>query len=260
MGDRVMMNNGDEIKPQSSVYGFLAEQAQQNRFSVVMNTMFKSRGIDAMIIPMNIRPDDFFYTVSGLRNAKLQGVVIAPEFRHDVVELCDVKSRDVEACGFCDILTVRESQLYGDIFIGRAIVQLLKERDVSTLALYGSGALAKSILLHVNKSRVKKVILFNDRVESCMELIESVKKECEGIDIDIERASTQQRADFSGCDMAINVANQLVLFSEVTAAAVMVDFAKQGSPFSECKSEYLGYDDILPYLNTAANTIFEGRE
>ncbi len=254
-----MMNNNDEIKPQSKVYGFLAEQAQQNRFSVVMNTMFKSSGIDAMIIPMNIRPDDFFYTVSGLRSAKLQGVVIAPEFRHDVLELCDVKSSDVTVCGFCDILSVKESQLYGDIFIGRAIIELLKDKSVKTLALYGSGALAKAILLHVNESSVEKVTLFNDRVESCMELVEAVDGMYGDIEIDIERSNSEMSADFSAFDMAINVATQLELFSKVSAAKVMVDFAKQGSPFSLSGGEYLGYDDILPYLNAAANNIFEGR-
>jgi len=254
-----MMNNNDEIKPQSKVYGFLAEQAQQNRFSVVMNSMFKSSGIDAMIIPMNIRPDDFFYTVSGLRSAKLQGVVIAPEFRHDALELCDVKSSDVTVCGFCDILSVKESKLYGDIFIGRAIIELLKDKNVKTLALYGSGALAKAILLHVNESSVEKVTLFNDRVESCMELVEAVAGMCGNIEIDIERSNSEMPADFSAFDMAINVATQLELFSKVNVAKVMVDFAKQGSPFSLSGGEYSGYDDILPYLNAAANNIFEGR-
>ncbi len=256
-----MMNNSDEIKLDTKAYGFLAENAQQNRFSTVMNTMFKSSAINAMIIPMNIREDDFYFTVSGLRSAKLQGVVIAPEYRHNVLELCDFKSTDVQECGFCDILTVKESKLHGDIFIGKALCILVKEKNMNSLALYGSGALAKSILLHVKTANVKKLTLFNDRVESCMELINSLSSELEGIEVDIERASSDVVADFSLYDMAINVANQEELFSKIVSAKVMIDLAKRGSPFSQCKSsEYLGYDDILPYLNREAYNIFEGIE
>ncbi len=58
-----MMNCNDAIKPQTKVYGFLSEYAQQNRFSVMMNRMFQNIGADAMMIPMNIRADDFFFTI-----------------------------------------------------------------------------------------------------------------------------------------------------------------------------------------------------
>ncbi|MEA2111036.1 MAG: hypothetical protein U9P71_03200 [Campylobacterota bacterium] len=256
-----MMNNNDEIKIDSQVYGFLAEYAQQDRFSVSMNSMFKTLGSNSMIIPMNIREDDFYYTVSGLRSAKLQGVVIAPEYRHNVLELCDFKSSDVNECGFCDILVVKEAKLYGDIFIGRAVCTFINEKKVASLALYGSGALAKAILLHVKNSSVKKVTLFNDRVESCMELLNTLEGKLEGVEIDIERACSDSKADFSTFDMAINVANAEKLFSEIQSAKIMVDFAKSNSPFSECSScTYAGYDDILPYLNTEAYNIFEGKK
>jgi shikimate 5-dehydrogenase len=254
-----MMNNNDEIKLDTKVYGFLGEYAQQNRFSVMMNAMFKRIHSNAMIIPMNIRADDFYYTVTGLRQAKLNGAVIAQEYRHDVVELCDFKSNDVSMCGFCDILRVVDGKLYGDILIGRAINMLLKEKGATSLALYGSGALAKSILLHVKHSGIKKVTLFNDRIESCMELIETLGEALLGIDVDIERASNDLAADFSASNIAINTANQMSLFSAVHSSPVMVDFAMQRSPFSDSAAdEYLGYDAILPYLNQSAYNIFEG--
>ncbi len=256
-----MMNNNDEIKLNTKAYGFLSEYAQQNRFSVVMNSMFRSVGTDAMMIPMNIRADDFYFTVSGLRNAKLNGVVIGKEYRHDVLELCDFKSSDVQACGFCDIVNVKEGKLYGDIFIGRALNRLFKDRAVKSLALYGSGALAKSILLHVKDSGIKKVTLFNDRIESCRDLIDALGDAIEGVEVDIERANNELRADFSPYDIALNVANQEELFSQVKSSKTVVDLSQSDSPFSMMPAqEYLGYDDILTYMNKSAHTIFEGKE
>jgi len=256
-----MMNNNDEIKPTTKVYGFLSEYAQQNRLSVVMNSMFKSIGTDAMMIPMNIRADDFYYTVSGLRNAKLNGVIIGKEYRHDLLDLCDVISSDVQACGFCDILNVKEGKLYGDVFIGRALNRLFNDRAVKSLALYGSGALAQSILLHVKKGPINKVTLFNDRIESCKELIETLGDAIEGIEVEIERANSALCADFSRCDMALNAAKDEALFSPIISSSVMVDLAQNDSAFStHASSEYLGYDAILPYMSQSAYTIFEGVE
>jgi len=230
-------------------------------FSTMMNSRFKSIGTDAMMIPMNIRADDFYFTVSGLRKAKLDGVIIGKEYRHDVLDLCDFQSSDVQACGFCDILNVKEGKLYGDIFIGKALCTLLKEKSVNSLALYGSGALAKSILLHVKQSGTKKVTLFNDRIESCMELIDAVGDAIRGIEVDIERTNTTLPADFSPFDLALNVANQEELFSPVKSSKIMVDLSKSGSPFSMMPAcEYLGYDDILTHMNERACKIFEGKE
>ncbi len=256
-----MMNNNDAIKPATKVYGFLSEYAQQNRFSSVMNSMFRDIGADAMIIPMNIRADDFYFTVSGLRNAKLNGVIIGKEYRHDVLELCDSKSSDVQACGFCDIVKVKEGKLYGDIFIGRALNRLFQDKAVTSLALYGSGALAHATLLHVKESSIKTVTLFNDRVESCKELVDKLGDVLAGIDVEIERADSELSADFSPYDMALNVADQEKLFSPVTSTQTVADLSQSGSPFSALSaSEYLGYDALLPYMTQSAHTIFKGRE
>jgi len=56
------MNEHNGIGRQTSLYGFIAEEAQQNRLSVSMNRLFKAAGDDAMMIPMNIREDDFYFT------------------------------------------------------------------------------------------------------------------------------------------------------------------------------------------------------
>ncbi len=143
--------------------------------------------------------------------------------------------------------------------MGRAMGALFQERKIRSLALYGSSSLAQSILYHVKCSGVKEVTLFSDRIESCRECIDGAGAALHGVSYDIERANEALIADFSAFDMAINVADEKRLFSDVAGAAVMVDFAQTGSPFSALKeSEYLGYDDLLAFMNASAYTIFEG--
>ena len=61
------MNEANQITQTTRLYGFIAEAAQQNRFAVTLNKRFKSAGDDAMMIPMNIRPDDLHYTVANMK-------------------------------------------------------------------------------------------------------------------------------------------------------------------------------------------------
>ncbi len=251
-----MMNMNDEIQINTKVYGFLGEYAQQNRFSVTMNTFFKSQATNAMMIPMNIRADDFYYTVSGLRHAKLNGVVIDKEYRHQAVDLCDHCSDDVLACGFCDVIRVHNGLLYGDVAIGRALAMLLEHYEIGTLALYGSGALAKALLLHVQQSALKKITLYHDRVESCMHLARAFNGALEGLEVDIVRANHEMIADFSKHDMAINCVDESTLFSPVTPSHMMVDVSDENGAFSAVATgTYFGYDALLPYMNATVYTI-----
>ncbi len=254
----ISMNEANQIGVQTRLYGFIAEKAQPNRFSVVLNKLFRSNGDDAMIIPMNIREDDLYFTVSGLRNSQLKGAAFGEEYRHDVLDLLEGKSEEVLACGFCDILHIRDEKLYGDIAIGRAIVSLLHERGIKVLSILGSGALAKSILMHLKESDVEKVILYNDRIESCMELMQSVENETAGIEIDIERVIDGKTTDLSRSDAAFN-ASILQNGGEITidSAPLMIDLNTHTSLFkAAAKGEYMGYDMLLPYLTRTAYTIW----
>jgi len=254
------MNDDNRVNAQTLLFGFLSEYAQQNRFSTTLNKKLKEEGVDAMCVPMNIRPDDFYFTVSGLRNAQLTGVAIGNDFRHEVLELLDGKSEEVSACGFCDILSVKDGKLYGEVMVGKAIAAVLNDKGVKSLALYGSGALAKSVVMHLDGSGVEKVVLFNDRIESCMELMQSVP--LQEIEVDIERCNAEIEADFSGCDAALNSANQTALFSPVKSAGLMIDLCDKASPFRDvADKEYMGYNELLDYINeTARNIWFEGEK
>ncbi|MEA3373269.1 MAG: hypothetical protein U9Q62_06195 [Campylobacterota bacterium] len=252
------MNEANKISAETKLYGFIAEKAQSNRYSVLLNKLFKANGDDAMIIPMNIREDDLYFTVSGLRNSQLKGAAFGEEYRHDLLDLLEGKSEEVLACGFCDLLHIRDEKLYGEITIGRAIAALLLERGIKVLSILGSGALAKSILMHLKESSVEKVILYNDRIESCMELMQSVEEYIAGIEIDIERVIDGEITDLSQSDAAFN-ASTLQNGGELSidSAPLMIDLCTHTSLFKAAATEeYIGYDMVLPYLTQTAYTIW----
>lgn len=217
------MNDDNVIDTQSFLFGFLAEYAQQNRFSVTLNRYFKDNGDNAMCIPMNIRPDDIYFTVAGLREAKLNGVALASEYVEGVMEQLNHQSDEVKACGFCDTIIVKEGELYGELASGRAICSLLKQKAVSRLAILGSGKLAKSILMHIQDSGIKELVLLNDRVESCMKLMQEHTKELEGITVDIDRAVEDVEIDLSSYDGFINATPSAPKLTKINKDTVLID-------------------------------------
>lgn len=223
------MNDDNAIDMQSLLFGFLAEYAQQNRFSVTINRYFKENGNNGMCIPMNIRPDDIYFTVAGLREAKLNGVALGAEYVEGVMEQLNHKSSEVQACGFCDTIIVKDKELYGEIASGRAICSLLKEKNISKLAILGSGKLAKSILLHIQDSGIKELVLINDRVESCMSLMQECAKELEGINVDIDRAAENEEIDLSSFDAFINATPSSPRLSKINKETVLIDLKSESN-------------------------------
>lgn len=229
------MNDANEINTESKLFGFLAEYAQQNRFSVTINRCFKDNSDNAMCIPMNIRPDDIYFTVAGLKEAKLNGVALGSEYVTGVVEQLDYESDEVKACGFCDTIIVKNGELYGEVATGAAICKVLKEQGVEKLALLGSGKLARSILMHLKDSGVKELVLLNDRVESCMNLMQEYQSEIEGISVDIDRAVSGAQIDLSGFDGFINAipidvklakADKDTVLIDMKSDSILADYAK----------------------------------
>jgi len=223
------MNDANEIDTQSLLFGFLAEYAQQNRFSVAINRYFKENSDNAMCIPMNIRPDDIYFTVAGLRDAKLNGVALGSEYVEGVVEQLNHQSEEVKACGFCDTIIVKEKELYGEVASGRAVCAVLKEKAVTKVAMLGSGKLAKSIVMHIQDTGIKELVLLNDRVESCMTLMQEHTKELEGINVDIDRAVENEEIDLSSFDAFINAAPMAPKLSKINKETVLIDLKSESN-------------------------------
>lgn len=124
-----MMNNDNSITNETILYGFISEEAHANRFCAIINKLFKSNGINAMAIPMNIRPDDLVYTISQMRHSKLSGAVIGSDYQENVYELLDDKSDMVNEYGVCDFIKIENSRLIGDFVINKALNKYAENSD-----------------------------------------------------------------------------------------------------------------------------------
>lgn len=116
-----MMNNDNSITAETKLFGYIAENAQSSRFAVTVNKLFKESGINAMVIPMNIRPDDVTFTISQMRGSKLSGALIGNEYQEEAYDLIDDATDAARTQGYCDLILIVEGKLVGDLITPSAL-------------------------------------------------------------------------------------------------------------------------------------------
>jgi len=132
-----MMNNDNSITTETLLYGFIAENAHSNRFSVTVNKLFKTNAVNAMVIPMNIRPDDAAFTISQMRSSKLNGALISSEYQEEAFGLLDSMSNTVVESGYCDFIRIENGKLMGELIAPAALEKFADtfEEDIAINAL-----------------------------------------------------------------------------------------------------------------------------
>jgi len=80
-----------------------------------------------MMIPMNIREDDFYYTLVNMKKSHVNGALLAREYTKSVVEILDDASEIVKSSGVCDMVVRDGQKLFGDLVFPSALVSVLKK-------------------------------------------------------------------------------------------------------------------------------------
>lgn len=117
------MNAENIISKKTKLFGLIGEKAGTNNLFAKINRLIKDESVDAMIIPMNIREDDFFFTVANMKKSQVDGAYIETEFQTAVLELLDTKDEIVEVYNRCDFVVKEGETLKG---------YLLEKNDVSS--------------------------------------------------------------------------------------------------------------------------------
>ncbi len=123
------MNAHDEIQKETKLYGLIAEHASPNRLFVMLNKLTKSQNSNAMMIPMNIREDDFYFTLSNMKKSHVNGAYIASEYQESAIELLDESDEFVQVYNKCDFVVRDGERLIGTYLekngalVGEALAQ-----------------------------------------------------------------------------------------------------------------------------------------
>jgi len=246
-----MMNEANQISKQTILFGYIGEDAGVSRFSAVINKIFKQNSVDAMMIPMNIREDDLFFTITNMKKSHVNGAVISSEYVSDVVDMLDDASGIVKRSGMCDIVYKEGESLRGDIFGVRVLNEHLKDMMVSKIALIGTNHYAKAFSFLACGFEVS---YFNDNLEELMEFSNSVDLH----NPDLNRISSDMDVDLSDFDCVLDFSDlqDLSMITKLPSVLLDMKHKKQFSPLkvvaNKLDANYTSYDDIIDKLASKA--------
>jgi shikimate 5-dehydrogenase len=245
------MNNANQISRQTKLFGFIGEEAGVSRFSAVINKMFKANNDDVMMIPMNIREDDLYFTVSNMKKSHVNGAIISTEYVNDILDILDEASGLVKRSGMCDIVFKEGEKLRGDIFGMRVLTEYLKDIRAAKIAIVGIGAHAKAFSFLACGFNVS---YFNENLEALMNFTKEVALE----DADLNRMASGMSLDFSNFDVLLDFSdfNSLEMIEKFPAFSFDMKNTKQFSALKnrakELEAKYISYDDMIDNLTAQA--------
>ena len=249
-----MINNENQISKKTKLFGFIGEHAGVSRFSALMNKSFKAASDDTMMIPMNIREDDFFFTLSNMKKSHVDGAVISNEYITKSVEILDSKSGLVERTGMCDIVFKDGEKLHGDLFVTRVLLEKLKDLEATKIALIGTSSHAKAFSLMACGFQVS---YFNDSLEELMTFC----NEMELLNPDVNRIADGMDTDLSTFDAVLDFSD-LASLDMISALAPYNFDMKNSKEYSSLKtrashldSKYIGYDNMIEEITAQAYRI-----
>ncbi|MDY0234340.1 MAG: hypothetical protein RBS11_09940 [Sulfurimonas sp.] len=250
------MNSANAISKQTKLFGFVGEHAGVSRFSAVTNKMFKANGDDAMMIPMNIREDDLYFTLSNMKKSEVNGVVISNEYVTQILELLDESSSLVKKSGMCDIVFREGESLRGDIFSIRVLLEHLKDLRVSKIAMLGMSSHAKAFSY---LSCGFELSFFDENLEELMKFT----KELEVRDADINRIASGMSIDLSSYDAVLDFStfDSLSMIEKLPNYSLDMKNTKEPSALKkraqELDARYTSYDDMVEKLASQVYTIIK---
>jgi shikimate dehydrogenase len=92
---------------------------------LIYNPWFESKGIDAVVVPMGVKAEDFPAALASLRKfTNLHGALVTMPHKVSVVGMVDEASTAVKIAGSCNALLLRpDGKLVGDMFDGAGFVR-----------------------------------------------------------------------------------------------------------------------------------------
>jgi shikimate dehydrogenase len=117
------------ITGQTRLVAVLGDPVAQVRAPALLNRQFAVRGVDVVVIPVHVRPDDLDTVVRGLQTtANLVGLLVTVPHKVNVLRYADVRSDAAELAGGANALRrLDDGSWHADNFDGAGFVAGLVE-------------------------------------------------------------------------------------------------------------------------------------
>ena len=171
---------------------------------MIYNPYFDSIGVNACVVPMGCKPDDFpafLRAVFSLTN--IRGALITMPHKVAVVDLVDRVTPTVSVAGSCNAVRIgADGKLEGDMFDGEGFVRGVKRKGITvagaSVLVVGSGGVGSAIAASFAAAGVSRIALFDVNTVSMEVLAARLRQHYPALDV--QTGSN----DPAGFDIALN--------------------------------------------------------
>jgi shikimate dehydrogenase len=171
---------------------------------MIYNPYFEAAGIDAVVVPMGVKTDDFAAFLRPLfRLTNIRGALITMPHKVSTVALLNDASTAVKVAGSCNAILLRpDGSLFGDMFDGEGFVRGIQRKGRtlkgSHVLVIGSGGVGSAIAASLAKVGIAAIGLFDMRADSATELAKRLRAHYPDLEI------TTGKNDPAGYDVVVN--------------------------------------------------------
>jgi len=171
---------------------------------MIYNPYFESAGIDAAVVPMGVRAEDYPVTLPAvMRFTNVRGALVTMPHKVTTVALLDEVSTTVKVCGACNAVLKRaDGTLYGEMFDGAGFTRGVALKGVTlrgaSALVVGAGGVGSAIAASLAAAGVARLVVFDTRTESAQGLAARLREHYPALD------AACGPADPAGFDVAVN--------------------------------------------------------
>jgi shikimate dehydrogenase len=171
--------------------GHLGYPTESFRAPLIFNPWFAKTGIDAVVVPMGIRAEDYPSVLRSLfKLTNFRGALVTMPHKVATTALVDEVSAAAKIAGSCNAILKRpDGTLLGDMFDGAGFVRSLKRRgfafaDAKCLVV-GAGGVGSAIAAAVAAENPKSIALCDSSVEPAERLGARLRQHYPGLSVNL---------------------------------------------------------------------------
>ncbi|PZX17155.1 shikimate dehydrogenase [Palleronia aestuarii] len=178
-----------EVTGRTRLYAILADPIAHVKTPQTMHALFARHGIDGVLVPMHVAPDDLAVTLDGLRGLRNFGGFIATvPHKGAMRDLCDEVSAEAEAIGAVNcVRRDPDGRMIGAMLDGTGFVEGLASEGIDLdgrrVLLAGAGGAASAIAFSVASRGAARLTIANRTVEKAERLAERVRAHYPGLEV-----------------------------------------------------------------------------
>ena len=170
------------ISGKTTLIAHLGYPTEAFKAPMIYNPWFEKQGIDAVVMPMGVKSDDYPATLAALaRLTNLRGALVTMPHKVTTLALADEVTPTARIAGACNALLKRaDGTLLGDQFDGAGFVRaaLRKGRRMqgASALVAGCGGVGSAIAASLAAAGVAQIALYDSRAESADALAGRLKE------------------------------------------------------------------------------------